>query len=197
MLGLERIFEYWILLWVILIVLTKAVDDVHYSHFFKTKDEKKEKNLTGKIITNDSNPYLNFRSSKVLPIKMNRERQVQMEIGIDHSQREKLIPMIDQRNRNEENVNHAMIAGILLRKQRPEHGQPLLMYAHQQRLKAQKTQREMNKIMSTHDIKKVNHTNPKDKTQAESKKRGFRETFSDRKRQRFLDQRRHVQQGQD
>lgn len=79
---------------------------------------------------------------------MNREQQIQMEIGTGNKNHKKLVPLIDQRNKHEEYANRAMIVGMLLRKDDHKHGQPLMMYAHQQRLQAQETQRQMNKIQS-------------------------------------------------
>ncbi|PWN38543.1 uncharacterized protein FA14DRAFT_153867 [Meira miltonrushii] len=187
-----------------LVLALNAAKDVHYTHFFKTKDSSRDKSSEGKHITNDSNTFLNFRS-KYNILDTDRERQIQMDIGSANPHREKLIPLMDQRVKNEEHVNNAMIAGVLLRKTNYAHGQSLLMYANQERLKAQATQRQMNEIQSKgqnkshlENTKKTKQTEP-DKdggisaNVGQSSKRKFNEVMRSRRREHMMRQERNVQ----
>lgn len=128
----------------------KGAETVRYTDLFKTKDHEKERRDreagTG-ILAKDSNRRMNYRLKMEDPSQMT-EKNIQRDIKPGHTNREKLLPLLQQRNKNEEQVNAAMYVGLLLRKDQHKVAHPLMMYAQSQRLKAQEKQREMNKITS-------------------------------------------------
>lgn len=68
------------------------------------------------------------------------------EIPLGHSERKKLVPLVNQRVQHENRVNEALIGGIVLRKEHPDVSHSLFNFAHEQRTKSQKTQRAIDHV---------------------------------------------------
>lgn len=120
----------------------------HYSELLQHPDQAKieeQQSVKRKRPRNDSHKFLN-RKAKKKEGNLNEERYITKELDLGHTGRDKFVPLMKQRDRNEETVNHAMVAGIILRKSNPGVSHPLFDYAHSTRLNSQKVQKKMNEI---------------------------------------------------
>lgn len=164
----------------------KGAEPVRYTDLFKTKDHEKERRDreagTGKL-AKDSNRRMNYRLEMEDPSQMT-EKNIQRDIKPGHTNREKLLPLLQQRNKNEEQVNAAMYVGLLLRKDQHKIAHPLMMYAQSQRLKAQEIQREMNKVTSEGHIDR--HLWKADNAKLRKEDEGMNNKTNERSKRNFL-----------
>ena len=135
-----------------MVVNVKSAKEAHITDFMKTQPAKNAEHVQYGPISNYSNKYLNEKLKSNGGEHLNRERKIHSEIELGHTSRKDFIPLMDQRNQHEERANGALIAGLLLRKSKPNQGQPLIEYAEKQRKKSQKVQRQMNAVKNAGHI---------------------------------------------
>ncbi|PWN38559.1 uncharacterized protein FA14DRAFT_153881 [Meira miltonrushii] len=132
-------------------------ETVHWRHLLKNpslvEGEPKHRQFTNTDnISKDSNKYLNIRAEKFRQPIRNLERYTQAELPPGHTRRQDFIPLRNSRDRTEDRVNGALVAGILLSKENKGVSHSLLHYAQEQRLKSLDKQKSMNDIVNQGQI---------------------------------------------
>jgi len=129
-----------ILFSLILFIVCEAKKQAHWTDFIPNRNSDENKTQHPR----DSHNSLNFMS------KANRllGDQIRDEIPAGHTNRKSLIPLIVQRDKQEEKVNHALISGIILKNLNHKASNCLFNCAFEERTKSQQVQRQIDQIKS-------------------------------------------------
>jgi len=137
----------------LIIVCQSTKKPTHWTDFVPKKGASQTKGKALKPISRASHKTLNAKSKTTNPI---REDYIRSEIKLGHTGRKDFIPLLNDRDHHESNVNNAMIGGIVLRKlDKYKQSKSLFEYAHEQRTKSQNIQKQMNHIKKAGNIGRI------------------------------------------